>query len=160
MGTHQGSRWPTSPLQLFQRPLSSTNLTSDLRTRFPWSTQLHVSQLYNFLPYALALSFQRVINFKFPCSLNRIITSHSMKNLGFHSLLRWTMIILPIPTTSLIHLSLKGWETVTWKRKCSTTVLCAALLLSSGHVGPRMPSQEKKNIHMVRLKGKQIAIEN
>ena len=32
----------------------------------------------------------------FPCSLTRNITSHSMKNLAFHSLLRWKMIMLPI----------------------------------------------------------------
>ena len=37
-----------------------------------------------------------------PCSLTRNITSHSMKNLSCHSLLRWKMIILPIRTTSLI----------------------------------------------------------
>ena len=43
----------------------------------------------------------------FSCSQTRNITSHSMKNLAFHSLLRWEMIILPILTTSLIHLSLK-----------------------------------------------------
>ena len=29
---------------------------------------------------------------KFPCSLTRNITSHSIKNLAFHSLLRWKMI--------------------------------------------------------------------
>ena len=33
-----------------------------------------------------------------------------MRNLAFHSLLRWGMIILPILTTSLTHFSLKGWE--------------------------------------------------
>ena len=38
----------------------------------------------------------------FPCSLTRIITSNSMKNLAFHSSLRWKMIIQPILTTSLI----------------------------------------------------------
>ena len=32
----------------------------------------------------------------FPCSLTRNITSRSMKNLAFHRLLRWEMIILPI----------------------------------------------------------------
>ena len=32
------------------------------------------------------------------------ITPHSMKNLAFHSLLRWKTIILPITTTSPIHL--------------------------------------------------------
>ena len=48
----------------------------------------------------------------FPCSLTRSITSHSMKNVAFHSLLGWKMIILAILTTSLIHSSLKGWENV------------------------------------------------
>ena len=39
------------------------------------------------------------------------ITSHSMKNLAFPSFLIWKMII-PILATSLIHFSLKGWESV------------------------------------------------
>ena len=46
------------------------------------------------------------------CSLTRNITSHSMKNLAFHSLHRWKVVILPILPTSLIHLSLKGLENV------------------------------------------------
>ena len=46
------------------------------------------------------------------CSFTRSFTPHSMKNLVFHSLLRWKMIILPSLTTSLMHLSLKGWEKV------------------------------------------------
>ena len=46
----------------------------------------------------------------FPCSLTGNITSHSMENFTFHSLLRWKMIVLLILTTSLIHSSLKGWE--------------------------------------------------
>ena len=41
---------------------------------------------------------------KFPCSLTRNMTSHSMENLTFHSLLRWKVIILQILTTSLIQL--------------------------------------------------------
>ena len=53
-----------------------------------------------------------VTNFNFPCSLTRNITSHSMENLAFHSLLRWKMIMLPILTTSPIHLSLDSWENV------------------------------------------------
>ena len=48
----------------------------------------------------------------FPCSLTRNITSHSMENLAFRSLLWWRRIILPILTTSLIHFSLGGWENV------------------------------------------------
>ena len=43
----------------------------------------------------------------FPCSLTR--TSHSVKNLGVHSLLRRKMIILPILTTSLAHLD-NSWD--------------------------------------------------
>ena len=39
----------------------------------------------------------------FSCSLTRNITSHSMENLGFHSLIRCQMIILSILTTPLIH---------------------------------------------------------
>ena len=39
----------------------------------------------------------------FSRSLTRNITSDSIENLVFHNLLRWKMIILPIPTTSLIH---------------------------------------------------------
>ena len=46
------------------------------------------------------------------CSLTRNITSHSMKNLVFHSLLRWKMIMLPILINSFIHFSSKGWENV------------------------------------------------
>ena len=42
----------------------------------------------------------------FLCSLASNITSNSMRNLAFHSLLRWKMIILPIPITSPIHFSL------------------------------------------------------
>ena len=39
------------------------------------------------------------------------MTSHSIKNLAFRSLLRWKVII-PILATSLIHFSSKGWENV------------------------------------------------
>ena len=54
----------------------------------------------------------------FPCSLTRNITSHSVENLAFHSLLRWKMIILPLLTTSLIHFSLKGLENVLFDIGC------------------------------------------
>ena len=36
-----------------------------------------------------------VINFKFPLQPHQNITPHSMKNLSFHRLLNWKMIILP-----------------------------------------------------------------
>ena len=48
----------------------------------------------------------------FPCSLTRNITSHSMENLAFHSLLIWQMIIVPILTTSLVQFSIEGRENV------------------------------------------------
>ena len=51
------------------------------------------------------LSLPKVINFKIPASLTRNMTSQSMENLAFHSLLTWKMIILPILATSLIHFS-------------------------------------------------------
>ena len=44
----------------------------------------------------------------FSCSITRNITSHSIKNLASHHLLRWKMIILPILTTSLMHFSFEG----------------------------------------------------
>ena len=43
----------------------------------------------------------------FPCSLTRNIITQSMKNLVFHSLLRWKIVILPILTTSYIHFLLR-----------------------------------------------------
>ena len=60
----------------------------------------------------------------FSCSFTRNIASHSMKNLTFHSLLIWKMIILPILTIPLIHFSLKGlgectfwtWEWKGWNK--------------------------------------------
>ena len=48
----------------------------------------------------------------FLCSLTRNMTSHSMENFAFHSLLRWEMIMLPIRTTSLINCFLGSWENV------------------------------------------------
>ena len=69
----------------------------------------------------------------FPCSLPRNITSHSMKNLAFHSSLRWEMIILPILTMSLKHFSLKGWENVifwTWEWKGKTQGLTKIKILA------------------------------
>ena len=56
---------------------------------------------------AWTLPLPRVIDLKFSCSLTSNITQHSMKNLAFHSFLRWKMIVLPILTTSCIHLSLR-----------------------------------------------------
>ena len=72
----------------------------------------------------------------FPCSLTRNITSHSMENFVFHSLLRWKMIIKPILNTSLIHLSLgrlgecSFW---TWEWKGQTS-LGKTVLSADGNV--------------------------
>ena len=52
----------------------------------------------------------RLMSFK-PASSPEIL-----KDLAFHSLLGWRMIILPILTPSLIHLSLKGWKSVRFER--------------------------------------------
>ena len=61
----------------------------------------------------LTLSLPRVINFiSPPVASPEIWHWHCMKNLDFHTLLRWNMILLPILTTSLAHFSLKSWENV------------------------------------------------
>ena len=49
--------------------------------------------------HRLALACQEWSTSNFSCSLTRNITSHSMKNLAFHSLLRCKMIVLPTLTT-------------------------------------------------------------
>ena len=66
---------------------------------YQYSTSLWIDQLLHVSVY----------NFKLPLSLTRDITSDSMENLVFHSLLRWG-VILPILTTSLIHFYLRSWE--------------------------------------------------
>ena len=57
-----------------------------------------------------SLSLPRVINVKFPLQPHQKYHTHSMKELTFHSLLRWKMIFLPVLTTSFIHVAFKGWE--------------------------------------------------
>ena len=75
-------------------------------------------------------------------SLTRNITSHSMKNLAFHSLLRWNMIILPILTTSLHIFSLRGCENVLFElgseRVDDQWVFCIHIIHT--RVGPRISS--------------------
>ena len=60
------------------------------------------------------VSLPRVINFKFPPAATPELLLHivTLKNLAFHSLLGWRIIILPILTTSLIYFSSKGCENV------------------------------------------------
>ena len=63
-------------------------------------------------------SLPRVINIKFPLQPHQKYYITRYEGLDFHGLLRWKMIMLPILTTSLLHLSLKGWENVlflTWE---------------------------------------------
>ena len=52
----------------------------------------------------------------FSCSFTGNITSNSMTNLAFHSLLSRKKIIATILTTSLINFSLKVWENVLFNR--------------------------------------------
>ena len=76
------------------------------------------------------------------CSLTRNITSHSMENLAFHSLLRWKTIILPILTTSLIHLSKTGRigssscqsNRTLSTRNCSSCFTTAVVIILTFHV--------------------------
>ena len=85
--------------------------------RIPW-TVLH--SLYIELENGLTLPLQTAINFKF--SLQPHITSHSMKNLAFHTLLKWNMITTNSHYTSLIHFPLKRLVECTfstWERKSS-----------------------------------------
>ena len=70
-----------------------------------------------------------------PCSLTWNITSHSMKNLAFHSLLRWKMLMLPPLTTSLIHFPLRGFGECTfwiweWKGKIIQQIEDSSLVSS------------------------------
>ena len=86
----------------------------------------------------VTLPLARVINFKFPLQPHQkyYVTqyeAHSMKKLAFHSLLRWKLIMLPILTTSRLHLSLKGWENSYHDR---TEVYFANILLWQGDEGP------------------------
>ena len=55
--------------------------------------------------YQLTLSLPRVINLKFPLQPHQKYTSHSTKNVAFHSLLRLIMVMLQVPTNS-------RWENV------------------------------------------------
>ena len=56
------------------------------------------------------------------CTLTRNITLHSMKNLAFHSLIRWMMIILPILTTSLVIKRLGECTFWTWEWKAAVVL--------------------------------------
>ena len=99
---------------IFSRNQSSVKHRRNLRVkRVRFSCALRGSTLrirFNRHPQEWSISnFSR-------CSFNRNKTSHNIKNTVFHSLLRWKMIILPIPTTSLLLFSLKGREWVLFER--------------------------------------------
>ena len=69
-----------------------------------WFAQFSSSRLkYDVLPGSKPFHSWEWSMSKFPCSLTRNMTSHSMENLTFHSLLRWKVIILQILATSLIQ---------------------------------------------------------
>ena len=72
------------------------------------------------------------------------MTSHSMKNLAVHSLLRWKMIILLIPTTSLVRFPLKGWENVLFELRGDRS---KALL-------PRAPAPVQRGIPSCHFRSK------
>ena len=101
---HVISEWPRLQAtheveKLWQERTRVHRLTRENRKSLQWA----YSEWYG----VFTLSLPRVINSNFPCSLTRNMTSHSMKNLAFHSLLRWKMVVLPILTTSLIYFSFK-----------------------------------------------------
>ena len=101
----------------------------------------------------------------FTYSLTRNMTSHSMKNLAFHSLLRWKMFILPILTTSLIRVCtfwswelkdtfFKNQQSVESLRSCTNEdimhpffwlCLCSGFCrVESLFVGEQVPSQQER----------------
>ena len=68
-----------------------------LRAMLVVETQSHLQTVHSSWINVLILRYSliiRVINFKFPQSLARNITSHRMKNFAFHSLLRGKIITL------------------------------------------------------------------
>ena len=85
---------PDFDLCCFPQPIKRT-------AHLLWARHLGSAQLLLLDPFAP----QEWSSSNFSCSLSRNITSHSMENVAFPSLLRWKMIILPILTTLLIHLS-------------------------------------------------------
>ena len=70
----------------------------------------------------------------FPCSPTRIITSDSVKNLAFHSLLRSNMVVLPNLTTSRIHFFFKRLGECTFGRLCMDKNSPSFSALSPSHL--------------------------
>ena len=94
----------------------------------------------------------------FSCSLTRNITSHSMENLAFYSLLRREMIIRPILTTSLIHCLLKMF------RECMYFLGLGMKRLTKSKAGPTSPTKESlfepfPLVFLGAFQGRGIAVE-
>ena len=93
-------------------------------------TQSQLCQLFIMepgFPWSHSWPFAQRINFNFPCSLTRNITSHSMNNLAFHILLRWKMnILLILNTSTCVFLSI--WENVLFKLRSETVTISVSIL--------------------------------
>ena len=91
-------RWTTRPAH-HQEETGFSHLQSMLLITYAdgFASQAAFSRL-------LTLSLLKVINVKIPLQPHKNMTSHSMENLTFHSLLRSKIIILQILATSLIQL--------------------------------------------------------
>ena len=82
---------------------------------FRWASTLDYLLILSAESLSLQNSVRSMRSLVVSCSLNPSTPKsdrsknsvHSMKNLAFHSLLRWKMIVVPILTTSCIHFSLR-----------------------------------------------------
>ena len=77
-----------------------------------------------------------------PAASPELIISHSIKNLAFHSILRRKMIILPILTASLIHLSLISFLNLRVKG-------CCLVIISFSCRWPASESWHQRVVQMV-----------
>ena len=89
----------------------------------------------------VTLSLSRVIKLIFtnlPCSLTRN-KIRQYKELGFHSSLRWK-IILPILTTSLMHFCLKSWDKLLFE--LGNKKINVPLISKLPHIEPEVPTMK------------------
>ena len=94
-----------------EQPSSVLQPAWDKADRYQWFLLWELSATEGLLPQNVHSQEWSISNY--PYHLTRSITSHSMKNLAFHSLLRWKVIIyfiLQILTTPHLHIPFKGWE--------------------------------------------------
>ena len=87
----------------------SDAFTQSFQSRPPFFSWCWVTRLS---PPSWTLSLPRVTNIKFLLQPHQKYYITQYEELGFHCLLRWKMIILPILTTSLIYFPSNGWENV------------------------------------------------